>query len=220
MELGLLVITNGRQEYIKQTIISLKEHFDIDRFAYKIIVDDSGDINYSTWLTDTYPDFDIQSHEINKGLSGSINTGWKSLEGKVDYIFHLEEDFTFNVDIPVDQMLLILLSNPDLSQIALLRQPWNESESAAGGIVEQNHSLYSDKKTAGLNWLEHSNLFTLNPCMYSKNIISNGWPDGGGEREFSDILLSNGKKFGFFGKRGATPLVHHIGAHRAGGWKL
>jgi len=220
MEIGLLVITNGRKAYLERTLASLAERLSYSKFSRLVIVDDSGHEDYREWLTENYSAFELYLHPTNLGLSASIATGWEALFGDVDYIFHLEEDFTFNADIPLDDMVKILDSDLSLAQVALLRQPVNEQEIAAGGIVEQNPDIYTERETSGIKWLQHTNLFTLNPCLYPHDTIENEWLRGWGEREFTDMILKNGDTFAYYGERGIAPLVHHIGEHRTAGWKL
>jgi len=220
---SLLIITNGRQEYIQQTIASLESvvNYVFDR---QIIVDDSMDSGYHEWLRNHYGDYEVHPNASKAGLSGSIAHGWSLLGSDSDFVFHLEEDFTFNHHVDIDLMRKILESNAQISQVALVRQPLNSSEIASGGVLKQyvgqfvDHTI--DSPSGQHRWLEHQILFTLNPCLYPKWVMDMGWMSGWGEREFTDHLLSADKRFAYLGDIDVSPQVHHIGHHRATGWQL
>lgn len=139
---------------------------------------------------------------------------------KADYIFHLEDDFTFNQFIDVSTLAGILGRNPHLAQIALRRQPWNEQERAAGGVVEQYPDAYKDcEDEFGNKWLEHRLFFTSNPSLYRRQlIVEHEWPDvQHSEGIFTHTLLKDPDvRFAFYGARSTPPLVEHIGVTRVG----
>lgn len=223
MDVGLLIITNGRKEYIQQTISSLEENINC-LFHRKVIVDDSMDRHYQQWLINTYPDYEVHPNKEKGGLSGSIINGWNQLSSESDFVFHLEEDFIFNQNIDIEVMQSILIEQPNLSQVALVRQPLNDAEISSGGVLKQyegklvNHIINIEDLI--YNWVEHKILFTLNPCLYPKWVMQSGWRAGWGEREFTDYLLDMNCTFGYLGNIHSRPHVHHIGEYRAAGWSL
>lgn len=219
------IIGNGRSELLDQTITSLEETVDYPFFK-KIIVDDTGSLSYAVELERKYGDkFHILAHTDNKGLSGSIRTLWEAAQMlDVDYVFHVEEDFTFNVKPPIDNMITILKASPHVWQVALKRQPVNGDEAAVGGFMQQDPTAYTQFYLANdpnIYWVEHRRLFTLNPCIYSIDITRPLWPQSGGEREFSDrVFLNEESTCAFLGGIEDEPMVNHIGNYRAPGWKL
>jgi hypothetical protein len=190
----LLLITDGRADYFDRCTNSARECLPV--FDQRIVVDDS-------------------AHEL--GFAGAIQHGWDRVE--TDYVFHLEDDFTFNARIPVHEMIGLLRRHDHLVQIALKRQAWNEKEKAAGGIVELHPNDFLQQHDGRAVWTEHRRFFTTNPSVYSADLCKLGWPQvPHSEGIFTHQLLDADPKakFAFWGGKYDPPLVHHIGEHRAG----
>jgi hypothetical protein len=214
---SLVVITDGRQDCIQRTI----DQFDSTvsyPFVERIIINDSGDIRYHNFLVSRFPKFKVVSHEQRRGLAGAVQSAWDSVSQETQYIFHLEDDFLFNTSINIDHMINILLENPYLVQMAMVRAPVNPPEEQVGGFVFQHLEDYHQKN----GWFEHGRLFTLNPCIYPMSTVKIGWPDHGGESEFTSKVHSLNKeyRFGFYGDIYDKPIVTHIGGRRSEGWFL
>jgi hypothetical protein len=195
--IALLLISDGRDEYLQRTRTSLVEM--LPRFDHVIHVDD-------------------REHRL--GFAGAIQEGWRQvLETDARYVFHLEQDFTFNRPVDVAGMATVLQARPHLAQLALRRQPWNDAERAAGGIVEQHPDDYVERSLGPYRWLEHRRFFTTNPCLYRTWICRQGWPDGADSEGRFGIRLLETKpeaRFGYWGARDSGEAVTHIGEHRAG----
>jgi hypothetical protein len=141
-------------------------------------------------------------------------------------VFHLEQDFTFNYPVDLTWMAETLDNHPHLAQLALLRQPWNPLEVAAGGIVEMCPDGYTQAVGhRGAAWLEHRMYFTTNPSMYRRALMEVGWPEGQeSEGRFGLRLFGCGfggipgpdVRCGYWGTRAGGPWVHHIGDERSG----
>ena len=221
MSIALLVITDGRDHCITRTIPSALAMLD-GELDVKLIYDDSGDDAHFDWLTRTYRPlgFDIIGGLERRGFGGAIRYAWQALAGfdDVDWIFHLEDDFTFNEAVPLARLQTVLDTNAHLAQVALRRQPWNDDEKRAGGIVEQHPDDYIDRSDAfGNEWLEHPRSFTTNPCLYRRSLCEHGWPDVvHSEGVFTHQLLAEGYRFAYWGARHEPPMVHHIGDQRVG----
>jgi hypothetical protein len=116
-------------------------------------------------------------------------------------------------------MVAVMDRNPHLQQMSLLRQPWNEIEAAAGGIMQCNPDDFVECSYGPNQWVEHRRFFTTNPCLYRKSLIeSRTWPLGPqSEGIFSIELLSDPRATcGIWGKKFGTPKVEHIGYERTG----
>lgn len=165
----------------------------------------------------------IDDREHRLGLTGAVNKAWAwALDRGCDYLFHVEEDFVFNEPVDLSGMQYILDRCPWLAQVVLKRQPCNPEEAAAGGIIECHPDEYTDKAAFGrnLSWVEHSRIFSLNPCLIPAHVLRMGWPKGGGESEFTQTCVEQGLRFAFYGQRTDPPRVTHIGTERASGWHL
>lgn len=217
LTIGLLVISCGRPGYLATTLDSAARNLPGIN-GPKLIVDDSGSTEMQKMLR-TLDGYDTAFHTENRGLSAAIQTGWDLLDD-CDYIFHLEDDFTFPRAVDVKSIAKRLDAIPELAQLALVRQPWSPEEHAAGGIIHLDPDAYVPRE----GYEEHVKLFTLNPCVYPRWVTELGWPEGGGEREFTDRLLGKYPEatFGYVGTRWDPPRCIHIGQESAlfGGGRL
>lgn len=212
---ALVLISDGRYEYLGRCIESLGEHLDLDWFDACYLIDDSGEP-----MMTGCAGFQTIAHGTRKGLAASVRTAWAAA-GSAEFVFHLEEDFTFNEDVDLDGMAKILDSDSTLAQMSLKRQPWSPPELDAGGFIECDPGAYTDVADLSTGrcdyWLEHSKLFTLNPCLIPQWAIAKA--KGGTEQEITDALLEDPDvRFGIWGKRFDNHRVNHIGLERSPQW--
>lgn len=168
------------------------------------------------------PTFDqyifVHDPEHALGFAGAIQHGWSQVH--TDHVFHFEADFTFTEPVDLAGMIALLERQPHLAQVALKRQPWNPEERAAGGIVELHPDDFLDRRDEHATWTEHRRFFTTNPCVYSADLCTLGWPQvRHSEGNFTHQLIERDDttRFAFWGEKLAAPKVHHIGETRAGG---
>lgn len=216
MTVDLVVITDGRGDYLEQAIDSAREHLDY-RFTQRIMVDDSGEPRYTAWLREQYPEFKVLAHPQRRGLAAAVQTGWQATSA--EYVFHLEEDFTFNQHVDIEAMRTVLRGSSCLAQVVLKRQAWSREEKAAGGIVEMHPNQYVERRIAGHVVTAHRRIFSLNPCLIPRDVIDIGWP-ASNEAGFTAACLVDGWEFAFIGARFDPPVVTHIGERRTVGWTL
>lgn len=216
----LVCFTDGR-DHIYGTIPSALAHLQ-GPIGRRLIYDDSGDARNRARLADAFPTFTIAHHpEGRQGFGGAIRFMWSYLvaEDANPYVFHLEDDFLFNCDVDLAAMIAALELYPDLAQIALRRQPWNQEERDAGGVVELHPDSYYEQRV-GDDWLlMHNQFFTTNPCLYRRSLCRLGWPaDPHSEGRFGAILRSQLMPMcsAFWGPRSDDPWVEHIGRERVG----
>lgn len=224
--IALVVMTDGRGGYLRQTIASFDRHV-TGPVTRRIIHDDSADPGYAAWLARTYPTYEIASTRHRSGFGGAINSAWAYLSGTSiggyvgdRFVFHLEDDFTFNRSVDLLEMAEVLDVNRHLAQMALRRQPCNDVERGAGGVVEQHPEEYTERRdVAGRSWLEHRLFYTTNPSLVRRSLVDGGWPMGPrSEGVFTHWLLSTDPdlRFGYWGQRTDPPWVEHIGVERTG----
>lgn len=226
MSVALLVITDGRSAYLAECVASARKHL-CGPITETWMYDDTGDAQYREVLAQTYPEFTHINAGPRQGFGGAIRYAWETLArlSAADHVFHVEQDFTFNRDVDLAAMAEALDDQPHLAQIALRRQPWNDAERAAGGIVEQHPASYVDSGDGAHEWLEHRLFYTTNPSLIRRSLIARGWPDvPRSEGEYSQYLLRTGTpeatpeevRFAYWGRRGDGPWVEHIGHQRTG----
>jgi hypothetical protein len=217
--IALLVITDGRVDYLERAVESARECLN-GPVTERIMFDDTGDASHRAWLAARFPEFTHIHAGARQGFGGAISGSWAHLaESTCDYVFHLEQDFVFNRPVDLSAMMYVLDTQPHLVQLALRRQPWNPDEAAAGGIVEQHPADYVDCTDGVHWWLEHTRFFTTNPSLYRRSLIGRGWPAGAqSEGRFGlDLLrVQPTARFGFWGTRASGEWVTHIGHERVG----
>lgn len=218
--IALLIVTDGRQSCFERTIVSARAAL-LGPVTRVVVVDDSADDEYGLWLDALLGrSAEITHHHQRAGFAAAIRTGWMQLyDGPEEFIFHLEDDFTFNRTVHLGALAEVLLEEPNLAQLALRRQPWNDEERAAGGIVEQHPDDFADcSDRHGHEWLEHRRFFTTNPSLYRRQLCGRGWPQvARSEGVFTHQLLEDPDlRFGFWGPRHSGEWVRHIGDDRVG----
>lgn len=217
--IALLVMTDGR-DTIYQTIPTAEAFLD-GPISERWIHDDSGDPANTEKLRRIFPEWTVVSTAGRSGFGGAIRSAWHTLreQSSADFVFHLEDDFTFHRLVPLDQLALLLLRHPELAQVALRRQPWNAEELAAGGIVELHPDDFVDEHDPyfDLDYLSHRRFFTTNPGLYRRELMARDWPEGAeSEGRFSIEVFADGFRSAYFGARDSGEWCHHIGRHRVG----
>lgn len=215
----LLVITDGRLDYLRETVASARAHLPAALIDRRWMFDDTGDSEHRQALRAEFPDFDHIDGGPRQGFGGAIQSAWAQLleHSIADNVFHLEQDFTFNRPVDLEDMMMTLQHEPHLAQIALRRQPWNPAEEAAGGVVEVAPDDFTECHGPWGVWLEHRRFFTTNPSVYRRSLMERCWPDGArSEGVFSAELFAAGAGCGYWGSRVSGEAVHHIGHERIG----
>lgn len=214
---AMLVMTDGRRDCIERAIPSAVDNLCGD-ITVRLIHDDSGDDEYRSWLRQTFPDWSVIGTGRRLGFSGAYARARLHVRS-CDYVFGTEDDFTFNHPVDIEAMKLVLAATPHLQQLALRRQPWNDEERHAGGIVEMHPGDYTDVFLLGHAWLEHRRHFTTNPSLYRGSLCGRAWPPAPeSEGHFSIRLFADDPTAtcGYWGARDSGEAVTHIGNERVG----
>jgi hypothetical protein len=218
VSVALVVVTDGRAEYLGRAISSLEEQL-TPYPTYRYLVDDSGDERYNDLVHGTYGGrFGVFSHFGRLGFVATVADAWGLAvqDPSVEYVFHAEDDFTYNVPVDLERMGAILDDNPDLAQLALKRQPVNYDERTAGDLFAA-HPANTWEQWPG--FIEHSLTFTTNPCLIPRRVIQivlrHGVPTA--EVALTHFLREHGYRLAYLGEIGDSPRVHHIGDERSPG---
>lgn len=206
MSLALLVIGNGRLDYLRQAVDSLEVEAD-----HYFMVDDSGDREVARQLDREYPDFWISHHPRNLGMAAAVQSGWERvLDTQATHVLHWEEDFVQEKPLPIAEAIGILDAQQDVTQILFQRQPLTPAEHEAGSVVGAMNPTCLD------TWAIQRHIFSLNPCVIPRRTLELGWP-AGNEAEMTQRILDRGWSMGVWLD---GPLVHHIGESRGKNWQL
>jgi hypothetical protein len=229
VSVALLVITDGRDDYLRRAVASVYSVAGLyGPIAERWMYDDTGDDAYRRELADRYPGWRHINAGPRQGCAGAIRAAWAQLRTGSDarFVFHLEQDFVLRRPVDLPALAQLLDDHPEVAQVALRRQPCNPLEEAAGGVVEQHPDWYTDRTEPGRQWLEHRAFFTCNPCLYRRDLLQLGWPhhvDGRySEDTFHQTLLRDGTpqvpgdqvRYAFWGARNGGVWVEHIGHAR------
>jgi hypothetical protein len=218
-QIELVVITDGRTEYFDAMLASLRESLPWLADSRAICVDDSGSPVYAEWLDRKVPrTWSVIHHPERRGLAAAVQSGWRATTA--DYVFHLEEDFLLSDRVSLMGMMHLLRDVPCLTQVTCKRQPWNESEIAAGGIMEQDRGNYIEKRSLFHTWTEHRDLFSLNPSLIPRRIIRMGWPASNEAGMTERVNAASWSRQAYWGGKMDPPIVTHIGRRRSPGWTL
>lgn len=224
MNVALVVITDGRGEYLEQTVASFRERCDYP-FATTVLVDDSADDEYDAHARSLVQPTVTVFHDRRCGGASAVQSAWRALQREsarldgLDYVFHLEDDWTFPGPVPVQGMIDVLEADPWLANIVLRRQPAPMEPS--GGYIGANPALFDQRASTGEHvelYLEHKQGFWLNPCVYPYRVTFTEWPDNGHEHHYSARLLSMGYRFAVYGTHADPPRCWHIGVQRSNAW--
>lgn len=210
------ILTDGRAELMERTLASVREHLS-GAITRRILVNDSGDTDYELWLRAEASEFEQVHHASRRGLAGAVQSLWDTaLRTGCDYLFHLEGDWTFNEPIDLDDLVQVIEKDPGLAQVVLQRQALTPDEHEAGGVAAHDHWVQQPE------WVEQTDIFSLNPCLIPRWVLEFGWPAGplGVGNETGMTRLLDGYRFAFYGRKDSAPQVCHIGSYRADGWML
>lgn len=211
--IALLVFTNGRGDCLRRTIESARTMLD-GPIAYRVMVNDACDPAYTAHLDATYPEFRRIHHANRAGFAGAVQSGWSAAHESFEWIFHLEDDFVFQRTVDLRAMIETLEADPKLVQLALKRQPWNDTERARGSVYRDGF----EQREQPHPHIRQRAWFTTNPSLYHRRIIDGGWPQcPQSEGIFTHRLLADlDVRFGYWGRIEDEPWVEHIGHERVG----
>jgi hypothetical protein len=220
MKLVLVVLTNGRAACIERTIPSLEEYMSPLPAAgshARIIVDDSGDAEYSAWLEDRFPGFDVYPVRDSEGYAPAMRRAHaRALASGVDWLFFSEDDFVYHRPVDLEAIADAMEANPQLAQVVLRRQAWFRSERAAGGMIERfDPALFAERD----GFIEHRVFWSANPHLVRTSFLrEHPWPlgDNSEVRFGRRVFAEPGARVALWGEFADEPWVEHIGDVRVG----
>lgn len=216
----LCVHTNGRREYLEQTLASAAEKLK-GQISKRVLYMDSSDADFWNYCRERWaPEgWRVVGPPAQVGYTRSHALMWEYLTRRCssEWVFLLEEDFTFDVEIDLDPMIDVLRENPHLRQMALLRHACYPREHAAGGIIQEDPEAYTRAEDGrGNRWLEHRKFWTSNPCLFHRSLCATPWPNAAhSETVYTQVLNRDpASRMAFWGH--GEELITHIGENRTG----
>ena len=216
----ILIFTTSRYEYLLPTLESFHQQVDFSNHRiYKILIDDyplRRNVDILKKLKKKYSINKLILNEKNLGYSLSWKHAWENVPTDTDYIWHQEDDFTFNQKIPVNNLIHVLDNNEiPLFQVFLKRD-----------IVFENNDFIRDleQNKVGIPVTIHNQevilqrwYFNSNPGIYPYWISKKKY--GTNPQEFIISELSQEYPQGYsamWGGRHDANLIEHIGEYTQG----
>lgn len=222
--INLVVVTDGRQQYLDQCMPSL--NMIVGPVANRFMFDDSGDDDHRRHLVRKYPEWMVIGDGPRKGFTKTMVDVWRVMAIQPQqWYFHIEGDFVFPDLVDLGSMQRIMVQNPHLVQLALLRQPWNREEHIAGGYIQLNPSHFVERDCNGITICEHRKFFTTNPHIARRSVCTTGWEDCEQSEGHTSIRLFRQGFPGVSGERARSailgakndaPRCIHVGNYREG----
>lgn len=155
------------------------------------------------------------------GFCEMMRLGWAVAAAPgVDYIYWLEHDFLHLKPVHLGDLALVL-QDPLIAQVSLMRQPVNESEGI--GIANErrqefvSHLLTLPKQKRSL-WMEQAIYWTTNPSLFRSELARKVELPKGPECEghLTALLREKGYSFGVWGD--GESWIQHVGERTGHGY--
>ena len=167
------VFSTNRPEYLIRALESQKHLDFIGCEVHKVLVDDMPLNRDDLGLIRLVGPFNYDSiclHQVNEGIGLTWEEFWGIVnKGNFDYVFMQEDDVEILEPVRVLDMIGILKTAPDASQVVLKRQPWYPGELPSqafpddmvyGNFRGETKAPYSSKFSSMCS-LFHANMATL-----------------------------------------------------------
>ncbi len=222
MRYRLIVLTHGGDSHtpiLRNTLGSFEEMV-TPQPAEKWLVEDG---EPKTW---EFPGFKRVSTGVKgpHGYCSACEVGWEiaAVPG-VDFVYWLEYDFLHERPVNLLHLAWVLLKHTEVAQMSLMRQPVNEQEVKAGGIVKASPDEFVSRRTDSArggrhSWLEQGKYWTTNPALFRRQIADRvEWPlEDGCEGRVTVALRHQGYSFGIWGS--GEEWVRHVGVRSGFGY--
>ena len=221
----LIVHTGGqpeaweeRRRYLERSLASLEANV-TGPIVKRVIYDCWGDPAIRDFLSDIYGPrgYYIVGPTERPDFTGSMQAMWGYLSkhGKGEFVFQVEDDFTYERPVDLTDLAEVLRENPYLAQLALLRDncyPDEQETEPLGNILGWPRPAFTFRE----RWFEHRQFFTLNPSLFRRSLTDRPWPIGRhSETLFGKALMADPRvRFAFWGD--GSEWIRHIGQVRAG----
>jgi hypothetical protein len=209
----LAVLTHGRGSMLTETLRSFRDN--VEPQPVRVLV--HSDAGFGQWRV-PFPRLNVRVEREPRplGFCGATRSLWRrAMDEATAYVFWLEHDFRFLRPLDLTAIAATLEDQPELAQMALMRNAVNEAELAAGGLFESRRGEYEEVD----GWLRHRSYFTTNPSLMRRPFMeAHPWPDHESECEgrYGLDLVAAGFSFGVWGH--GEPWVEHVGIRSGFGY--
>lgn len=218
MKFCVIIINDGRNDYLEATLKSFKENviFPEGSTVHKILIDDWPKERNEEELKKIAKKYKVNKvilNEKNLGVNETVRKVWNQIPEDIDYIWHQENDFVFLEKVDIEAFIKIL-ENPIIVQCALVRQAWFEDEKECGTLMNTRPERWRVANVSGTDIILHKDHFTFNPSLYKRKWIVDLFPFG--EYQLSAYYLTRNPAlyFAYYGKKEDSHRVLHIGERK------
>lgn len=245
----LVILTHGASSTLEACLRSFAEHVSPAPAELVIVVD--GPVTDAHRLhAVNMPDFFgsywfLPSHNGQEGFCKATARAWaEGAKPGVTHSVHLEHDFLLTRDVDWREVASVLDVNPQLAQMALMRDAVNDEEKAAGGLFESRRDEYAKRDfttrydvsyppgsnghgavltevESEFKWLQHRSYLTTNVSIMRRDWMeAHPWPDPeivplNCEGLHGFGLVQEGWYFGVWGS--GEPWTEHVGVRDGSG---
>ena len=221
IKIAVLFFTTSRYEYLIPMMESFHEKIDFgDYEVYKILTDDypaRRQVDILENLVEKYNIDKLVLNEKNIGYGLSWKNAWSLVPDDIDYIWHQEDDFTFDSTINVADMVETFNTCPvGLTQVCIKRQIWFQSNDFIDKIEK---GVYGTQINFGNRKVViHQIYFNANPCIYPRWVIEEDYKYDPQEHTIVRELREKypNKYSAMYGGALDKPLTRHIGDYTQG----
>jgi hypothetical protein len=218
MKFCVIIINDGRNDYLAETLKSFKENiiFPEGSTINKILIDDwplERDEATIKALCKKYKIDKLVLNPENLGVNATVKKVWSLIPSDVDYVWHQENDFTFLEKINISDLMTVLES-PVIVQCAIVRQPWFNDEKESGSLMNTRPERWRSGNSSGIDIVMHKDHFTFNPSLYKRKWVQDITPFG--EYDLRNHLINtNGALwFSYLGTKEDKHRCFHIGERK------
>lgn len=212
----LTVLTNGRPDYLRTTLVAFQDL--VTPQPSDVYIFDDG-LRTPPEAFAGWEDARIEGSPYVSGMCRAHASCWDAAaRSDLGWAFHLEDDMRILCPIDLTDLEAVLGAEPHLKQMALMRTPWG-AEVEHGGYVQQTPGWYIAKQNLhGARWFETARNWSCAPSLFrTETARAFPWsPEPGCETEIGPRMIDGtpgGAHFGIWG--GGEIQVAHIGVERA-----
>ena len=201
----VVCLTTGTRDTLPKTLASFDEMVSGPIGRKVIVVDGKSKPAFPGWETTN-----VRAGGFDRATAAATRVAIGSGQ---PWVFHLEDDFTFDRKVDLTELQAEMDAHPDLAQVSLMRQAWYRHELAAGGVVAAKPEAFEPRA----NHLRHRDYWTTNPHLTRRLFLAgHEWPLGKwSESQFGSLVFTDPDvACGIWGD--GTPWVTHIGDTKAG----
>lgn len=221
MKIALLIFSSNRLEFLNSTLKSLHQQVDFGNHqVYKILIDDYPQNRNDDEFLKIQKKYNIDRlilHSENQGYSVSWKEGWDNIPEDTDFVFHQEDDFTYNTQVDISKILdLFENSQHVLAQICLKRQVWYHPSMDFIHGIDSGRINSTTEKIGNEMLVLHQHLFNPNPCIYPHWVVKlcDNLPTVQ-ENVIMEQIINTSTSI-FCAMYGNNPIVHHVGVYTQG----